>query len=80
MPNMVPRFPKCPTFPSHHVFEGFLLSKTQIWKIEKWGPIPYYICRSSSFSLQRVDGGAEVEDGLLHVVLDVRNIMGDHLK
>merc|ERR1711971_606037 len=28
----------------------------------------------------RVDSSAEVEDGLLHIVLDMRNIMGDHLK
>merc|ERR1712141_626538 len=28
----------------------------------------------------RVDGSAEVEDGLLHIVLDMRSIMGDHLK
>ena len=40
----------------------------------------YPILHISTFSLQRVDGGAEAEDGLLHVVLDVRNIMGDHLK
>merc|ERR1739842_161666 len=27
----------------------------------------------------RVDGSAEVEDGLLHIVLDTSNIMGDHI-